>query len=367
MAVNEARPMSRWLAIVLVIAYVVTGVFQPIILDAISLFGGASKEAFLFPIPNSLGMALLLPLPAKDAFHSRTDSLWLFPRDIFVMTLIDVFATTLTLFGQLMIGSGLYIIIYSSLTIWSAIGSRILLKRKMSVWMWLSIGVVTVGLMVSGVGALTSFGADKLVGMLITLVGTILHSCVYWVSEYFCLATERPIHSRHLAGFMGIFGVSIFLSYTLAETVPRWEALFVEPVHDKQGNYLYIFLLYLLLILFDWVHLYAQFTAVVSVGAVMVGVNKAISSVGVFVISHFTFCKVESANCIDVYKICSLVLVVSGVVCYTLASNRYKKRLEKQAQAQQPQEETEHSLQPVTSSTSLASVESTEHLSIDLR
>lgn len=335
----KLRSLPKWFSVLLVIVYVITGIFQPIVLDLISQMGGAEKRAFLFPIPNSMGMALLMAIPTRKSYYSRRASLYKFPKEIVVMSLIDVTATTLTLFGQLMIGSGLYIIVYSSLTIWSAIGSLLLLKRRMTWLMWMGVVVVTIGLMISGAGAFTTFGPSKLIGMAVTLVGTILHSGVYWVSEYFCLHKEHPIHSTFLAGYMGIFGVSIFLSYVTGYTIPRWEALFVHPMESSGGEYWKIFATYLLLILIDWAHLYAQFTAVVSVGSVVVGINKAISSIGVFILSHFIFCKVDSSECIDLFKILSLCFVISGVILYTTAHHYYKKKQSKLLESQKSLQE----------------------------
>lgn len=316
--------LPAWLKVTYVLIYIITGILVPILLDLIRAEGGAEKLALLYPLPNSIGMALTTLFPCKDSYYNRAISLLKYPREIIVMTLIDVVATTTTLFGQLMVGSGIYNIIYSSVTIWSAVGSLILLKRRLTAWMWAGVAIVTVGLMVSGVGALTSFGTDKLIGMVVVLAGTILHSCVYWVTEYFCITRMHPIHPRILAGYIGMFGVSIFAVYILIYTVPHWDSLFVEPVEVAGGSYWHVALLYLALILMDWMHLYAQFTAVVSLGAVMVGVNKAVSSAGVFILSHLVFCSSDSGQCIDLFKIVSLLLVLGGVVLYTLASGKQK-------------------------------------------
>jgi len=316
--------LSTPLTVLYVAIYIITGILAPIVLDVIRDEGGAEKLALLYPLPNSIGMALTAIFPCKDSHYNRALSLLKYPREIVVMTLIDVVATTTTLFGQLMVGSGLKNIIYSSITIWSAVGSLILMKRRLTVWMWIGVVVVTVGLMLSGVGALTSFGTDKLIGMVIVLVGTILHSCMYWVTEYFCITRMHPIHPRILAGYVGMFGLSTYAAYIMLYTIPHWDSLFVEPVERAGGNYWHIALLYLALTIMEWMHLYAQFTAVVSLGAVMVGVNKAASSAGVFVLSHLVFCSSDPVQCIDVYKVVSLLLVLGGVVLYTLASGKQK-------------------------------------------
>ena len=170
----------QWNLFLLVI-YVLSGVGAPIVLEFIKKQGAAEPISLVYCIPNSIAMACVLFVPQNE---SKFGFLRKFKWQVTLMTFLDVAGTTLTLFGQLLCGSGIYIIIYSSLTIWSALGSRVLLKKTFTWVQLVGIIVVTAGLAVSGADSFSE-GAKIVWGVIVTLVGTIFHSCVYWVNEFF--------------------------------------------------------------------------------------------------------------------------------------------------------------------------------------
>lgn len=326
---------SKAITLLVVVVYVITGMMQPLMLNFIQNMGAAAKLALIFPIPVSLGEGLMIfmPLKSTESKYTKLESLYQYPKAIITMTLIDVFANIMTLTGQLMIGSGVYIVIYSSLTIWTALGSFFLLKRKLSLAMWLSVVVVTVGLAISGADAIKGSGASMLLGMAVALLGTMVHSCTYWVSEYFCISTTSSIHPRVLAGYMGTLGACLLMTYVCTYTVPRWEGLFLEDIQERHSSIGTISAMYIFYILTCFAHLLAQFTAVVNVGAVTVGINKAVSSIGVFVLSDIFFCRTQSNNCITTFKVISLVIVVCGVFAYTIAAGFQGRKVQRAKEA----------------------------------
>jgi drug/metabolite transporter (DMT)-like permease len=76
----------------------------------------------------------------------------------------------------------LYQITYSSLPIWAALLSLVVLKRKLSRLQWISVFAVSAGLALSvfGVGAPTDTSnlADRTLGVMITLASTLIYSLV---------------------------------------------------------------------------------------------------------------------------------------------------------------------------------------------
>ncbi|CAL5996114.1 Conserved_hypothetical protein [Hexamita inflata] len=234
---------------------------------------------------------------------------------MYYISLIDVIGTTLTLFGQILCGSGVYIIIYSSLTVSSALGSRIFMKKYFSFISVLGIIVITVGLGVSGI---TSFnaGSQVIIGIVITLVGTIFHSCVYWLNEYF--NHKYGVNLQIMCGYTGLFGFCIFMVYQFSVTIPNWTKLVTDPILEHNGVFWQVGLLYGALILVDLLHMFSQYTVVPRVGSVSTGVGKSISSIIVFVLSHILFCELQTSQCIDMWKMISLGVVVCGVITYSV-------------------------------------------------
>ena len=71
-------------------------------------------------------------------------------------------------------GSGLFQVAFSSVAIWSALYSRIILKRPINRVQWLGIGIVTLGLVLSPLSAQN----------LLTLLGAQFYALSYILNEY---------------------------------------------------------------------------------------------------------------------------------------------------------------------------------------
>lgn len=202
---------------VLLLIYIISGALNPIVLEYIKQQGAAPPDSLLFSIPNSVAMSLLLFVPQKESRITFIEKFW---KQALLMTFIDVAGTSLTLFGQILCGSGIYIVIYSSLTVWSAIGSRIMMKKHFNIWQIIGIVVVTLGLAVSGVASLDE-GSSIIIGVCITLVGTIFHSAVYWLNEFFNF--KYTVNLQIMCGYTGVGGILLYLIYECVYTIPRWE------------------------------------------------------------------------------------------------------------------------------------------------
>ncbi|CAH0475231.1 unnamed protein product [Peronospora belbahrii] len=59
--------------------------------------------------------------------------------------------------GLSMAGSGLYQVVYSSVICWSALMSRFILRKVVSIWEWFGIALVTFGLAFSALGGVTNW------------------------------------------------------------------------------------------------------------------------------------------------------------------------------------------------------------------
>eukprot|EP00768_Dysnectes_brevis_P005880 gnl/Dysnectes_brevis/4425_a5944_1005.p1 GENE.gnl/Dysnectes_brevis/4425_a5944_1005~~gnl/Dysnectes_brevis/4425_a5944_1005.p1 ORF type:complete len:353 (-),score=91.05 gnl/Dysnectes_brevis/4425_a5944_1005:37-1095(-) len=309
-----------------IVWYIVTGIVQPLLLDQIELDGAASSWSFIYSLPNAIGMALILLLPLTQASKFTTtikQDLKEFMWPMVLLSLLDVTASTVVLFGQLAVGSAMYTIIYSSVSIWTAIGSFFLLGRKLDYTQWICIAVVTVGLCFSGLDALNQPGNDMIIGSIITLVGTILHAGTYFCAEALLRRPDqRDLHPQRLCGLVGIFDIVWLSLYVLIYTVPRWQELVVDPIVDAGSRWTEIAILYVLLTLVDALHAGFFYNMIGVVGSVSMAVFKTVASVGVFIGSALIFCGVDQSECMNVYKVVSLFTVCGGVVGYSVFTAR---------------------------------------------
>ena len=87
-------------------------------------------------------------------------------------------------------GRGLFQVAFSSVAIFSAIYSRVILKTFITPLQWFGIVVVTVGLVVSPFSSNTS-GSSPITGILLTLLGAQFYAISYIVNEYIIVENSK--------------------------------------------------------------------------------------------------------------------------------------------------------------------------------
>ena len=117
-------------------------------------------------------------------------------------------------YGLTLAGSSLYIIIYSSATIWIAIESRFILHRQLAVLEWLGCAIVVCGLAITGCNLASTSDSQKsdaeiAFGAGMILVGSVSHAFT-WVFVEVILKENDPVLPEALSAIMGFAGVATF-------------------------------------------------------------------------------------------------------------------------------------------------------------
>jgi len=188
--------------------YCVTGVIQPILVDYVRYNGGTNDwPPTLLPLlANALGMALVLKLAnitnvklshnqnnGRSLVRKRRNSgEWIFrylsrteKRRFIIATMLDFGSAACTITGLLLVGSGIYTIIYSSGTAWTAVISWIY-GKELHQGQWMGVFIVTLGLALNSYGIVDDFGDFSqrlLLGSLVLFLGTVLHSASFVYNE----------------------------------------------------------------------------------------------------------------------------------------------------------------------------------------
>eukprot|EP00494_Astrolonche_serrata_P023773 UN24031 len=125
--------------------------------------------------------------------------------------------------GNLLAGSIIYTVVYSSVTLWTAVLSIIFLKRRLTLGQWIGCVLVTAGI---GVTAFQSseLGKSVFVGTMLLLGGTALHSFSYILSDYL-FNLPNPVPEDLLCSLNGIGGLILYMIWICAYTIPRWQEL----------------------------------------------------------------------------------------------------------------------------------------------
>jgi len=301
----------------LLVLFVSSGVMQPLLISTLGYNGAYDKSTLLFLLPNYVGMSLA-GLLKRDVFGKGTFR----KRKLAILCSVDVVSQGLCQYGLAVAGSSLYIVIYSSTTIWIALLSRIVIRRKLSSGQWIGCCIVVAGLAITG-GNLASQLSDRsnaeiALGAGMILFGSVSHAYT-WVLVELLLGESDPVPPEAVSTVMGVAGVGTFCAWQLICTLPRADQLVFDVIRAHGGHNDVIALSYLLLTLASLVHAVTFYHLVGRMGAVTAGVLKGCQAVAVFIGSHFFFCEAQESQCFSVFKAWSLVLVLLGTATYALS------------------------------------------------
>ena len=102
----------------------------------------------------------------------------------------DIFAQSMVYAGNNLAGPTIFSIVYSSVTIWAALYSKLLLDRSLSKMQWMGVLCVVFGLSLTALDS-KSMGKNVFWGAVLIVVGTSGHGLTYVFSEKIMTATTK--------------------------------------------------------------------------------------------------------------------------------------------------------------------------------
>lgn len=368
------------------ILYISTGILQPLIIDTLRIHSLLGHHYLLLPtLANTTGMALCGLLASKHQWNNLHSILFSssnthnqsFKRMIIITSIIDLLSGMALTFGILLTGGAIFVILYNSCPAWTAILSRIILKKKMNRMQFGGVVLVCIGLIVnivlgrsknddhnqenkhdSNESTSTSSSYGVIMGSIIVLIGSLLHSLMFVLSDLSLRSlnhneqqlkehatTTTTAHSNNHDQTTSVSGEiwSCCLGTIEATFVTIWVTIGIITTgfHDDQNittnisnndneqsiNTCFISILsgFLLLVVIDTLHAAAFFTLLKNIGAVGSALLKGIQTVVVIVLSALLFCGREESQCLNWNKVLSASLVLGGVFLYagvkTIASD----------------------------------------------
>jgi drug/metabolite transporter (DMT)-like permease len=100
-------------------------------------------------------------------------------------------------------GSSVFTVVYSSITIYTALLSKIFFGRNMHPLQWLGIAITISGLAIVTKAEEESEAPAVLYGVFLVFVGTLAHSCIYVLTEYALVFADDPVPPERLATILG--------------------------------------------------------------------------------------------------------------------------------------------------------------------
>ena len=233
--------------------------------------------------------------------------------------------------GASMAGPTIFAIIYSSVTIWTAIFSQLLLGRRMNLWQWINVVTVFAGLTITATDSVNT-GDNVLVGTWLVILGSGMHGLTYVMSEAVMTVTEEKLTVLQNNFVQTSVAASLFLTWQLTYTFPHFNELIVTPSQAAGTTAWYALIILSGFGISNVIHSMTFFHTLRHFpgGATSAGVMKGMQAVLVFVFTNFSYCgRVGGSEmCFSTAKFLSLITVCGGVLGYGYATKVSQSKLD---------------------------------------
>mmetsp|Transcript_6184 Transcript_6184/g.9495 ORF Transcript_6184/g.9495 Transcript_6184/m.9495 type:complete len:357 (+) Transcript_6184:130-1200(+) len=311
------------------IFYVLSGCSQPLIMTLCKNAGLADPFCQLPMFFYASGPFLLIvPLLRRGCFSSN--HVW--PSKTATLQasgicLFDMVATLMNYTAASMAGPTIFSIVYSSVTVWTALFSKLFLQRSMTKWQWCGVSLVFFGLILTATGSL-ELGNEIIHGTTLVLVGSTLHALTYIMCEGIMTKAKEKLTVLENNAIQSSVATVVMLAWQVVYTIPNWEEKIRQPMQASRTTPNEALGILLLFGLSNLIHSYTFYCTLryVAGGSTSAGVMKALQAVLVFVASHLAFCHgvVGSEMCFTRGKFLALVTVSGGVIWYSVATTLNK-------------------------------------------
>lgn len=345
-----------------------TGVFQVIIVQWLDYHGLDGGSTGLTVLSSYLGL-LIFSIPFT--FSNRDDGKSRYHPMFTVCILSDVVSNICNQLSISMCGSALFMLIYSSIIVFSALLRWKIYNMGITRQQVKALAVITLGLLITAFDgaetidenegnlaqfnlsetssessespSITSIGNETtatvteglhtadpgriVLGMFLALCGAFGYAWVYVLSEQITIDKNNPPSPYAFAAYGGFYGTSLCSTYIVLFVGPHWTRDIIHPIQSSGASYFSVVSLYCLLLFMCGAHnLSFVFLGKNGGGAVVAGVNKAVQTISVFVISALIFGPSHVEQRMTSYKVAALILVVVGVLMYASAKNGTNKK-----------------------------------------
>ena len=298
---------------------VVTGIWWGICMQLLYYEGASSPASALPNVDWYVGM-MIVDLPRlwrkRDPRFGQVKQRHMIPIAIF-----DLLGTVGTTVGLELAGSAIFGIILGSITMWTALFTRLIMGQRQSWTRLFGISVVICGLAIP----MTEYKEDPdqdgspelLWGVALTFGGTFFYALEYTLCERVYTLYALPLDARQLCFCTGAWGLLVTAVWIGAVTGPNWKSLVTDEVAEHEGNGYVIAALYLSHTLNNAVHNLAWFYVCELEGGVTTGLLQGVKAALLFVASSAAFCSAaHPEQCYTPAKLGATATVLGGTCIY---------------------------------------------------
>jgi len=273
-------------------------------------------------------------------------------RVIGMASMIDWISGMLCTGGILLTGGAIFVILYNSCPAWTALLSWFFLNQTLSSYQVLGIVLVILGLIANVWGTnatktttttTTSTGTMVVIGSLVVLAGSFLHSAMFVVSDY-ALNTKKTttttttttttkisptIWSCCLGTLESIAMILWVCGHVYHNGFNDATSTTTTTSMESKNNMSLVVVGFIGLLLVDALHAASFFSLLSSLGAIGSALLKGVQTIIVVILSGIFFCSVDTPQqCMTVSKGLSMFIILSGVFTFAFGKkqNNNKKK-----------------------------------------
>ena len=312
--------------------FLLTGPPMVLLTQYETYMGGNSTWSFCSAVAQYSAMTLFAVIPlAIDAIRNRNQSAARKPkpllrlsrwklRYILPIALFDVLDVWAASYAYTSAGAALFIVLYSSVTIFTGLIRRCYLQKTLSHLQWTAVVIITVGVAVTAADTqIRAFDFTLLLGICASLLSALMDALMYVCAER-ALSQRNAAHERisewDIMTGVGVLGSVVSLLYVVSYVAAgEWDN-FVDD--HRRNSYLRIALFWSLEGIAVAAH-YVGFFYVVSLSSsVSAAVNKAVQSIVCLLCASVVFCEQHHKQCVSWTVATAAVLVNFGTVLYSI-------------------------------------------------
>eukprot|EP01047_Picozoa_sp_COSAG01_P053596 COSAG01_NODE_5762_length_4048_cov_3.069385_1_plen_487_part_00 len=341
--------------------FLATGIPMVLLLAEVTHIGGNNPLAFIGAVSTYSGLlgggvgAILLgrlfrPRAAGGTLQSNTSvACDVYGNEVFrngvcfftvlPIALADIGDKYFMAFALTHAGPGLYIVIFSSLTVFTALIRYFFLKRQLLPIQWLAICVINLGLGLTSLNAEFKKFSWELAGGIAASLACAFADAIFYVLCERALTklpqTQRPSENDicTVHGLIGAVLTAMYISiYSLAGRWGTWvEGYKNDTMTRSKGQYeggsdSLVAILWVVIGVIYWLHYLTFYYCTGLASSVASGVNKSAQATLVFVGSHLLFCHPNDYNdhtaskteCLTYERAACCAIVISGVLLYSV-------------------------------------------------
>ena len=300
---------------------VATGVWWGVCMQLLFYQGAGHPLAMLPNLDWYIGMMLVYAGRLCTPRSAHAHYAIIKQRHVLPIAVCDFLGTAGTTIGLELAGSAIFGIIYSSVTVWTALFTCVILRKAQSAVKMLGIATVVAGLTLPTLdpeaGAETANARLVFLGICLTFGGTLFYALEYTLCEQAFTLYDRPVDAKQLCFYTGAWGMAFTMIWMTAYTIPRWDELVVSEISDANGNIPLILLLFATHTINNGVHNAAWFVVCELESGVSTGLLMGVKAAALFLASALFFCNEDHPEqCMTPTKSAATCIVLVGTAVY---------------------------------------------------